>query len=121
MQCPWPNRYGVHVYVANRSMQERYFYNADGEMLFVPQQGAIVLHTECGKFKIKPGEIAVIPRGLKFSVELIEKPKRCVCENYGHPLYLLSAALLVLMVIPTSVTSSTLSPPLKTKKESLNW
>ena len=53
---------GIHVYVANKSMEGRYFYNADGEMLFVPQQGQLVLHTECGKLAIKPGEIAVIPR-----------------------------------------------------------
>lgn len=77
---------GIHVYVANSSMDGRYFYNADGELLFVPQQGAMVLHTECGKLAIKPGEIAVIPRGIKFSVELIEATARgYICENYGHP------------------------------------
>ena len=77
---------GIHVYVANQSMQGRYFYNADGELLFVPQLGALVLHTECGKLEIKPGEIAVIPRGIKFSVELLDESARgYICENYGNP------------------------------------
>ncbi|MBE0365938.1 homogentisate 1,2-dioxygenase [Pseudoalteromonas ulvae UL12] len=77
---------GIHVYVANQSMQGRYFYNADGELLFVPQLGALVLHTECGKLAIKPGEIAVIPRGIKFSVELLDESARgYICENYGNP------------------------------------
>ena len=31
---------GAHVYLITRSMQDEYFYNADGEMLVVPQQGA---------------------------------------------------------------------------------
>lgn len=80
---------GIHVYVANASMEGRYFYNADGELLFVPQQGALVLHTECGKLAIKAGEIAVIPRGIKFSVELLDETARgYICENYGHPLVL---------------------------------
>ncbi|OUL58788.1 homogentisate 1,2-dioxygenase [Pseudoalteromonas ulvae] len=77
---------GIHVYVANQSMQGRYFYNADGELLFVPQLGALVLHTECGKLAIKPGEIAVIPRGIKFKVELLDDTARgYICENYGNP------------------------------------
>ncbi len=77
---------GIHVYVANQSMEGRYFYNADGEMLFVPQQGALLIHTECGKLHVKPGEIAVVPRGIKFSVELPDGPVRgYICENYGHP------------------------------------
>lgn len=76
---------GIHIYVANSSMEGRYFYNADGEMLFVPQDGEIVLHTECGKLAIKAGEIAVIPRGIKFSVELLTETARgYICENYGH-------------------------------------
>ena len=53
---------GIHVYVANKSMDNRYFYNADGEMLFVPQQGELLLKTELGHLTIKAGEIAVIPR-----------------------------------------------------------
>ncbi|NRD74000.1 homogentisate 1,2-dioxygenase [Shewanella sp. VB17] len=77
---------GVHIYAINRSMEQRYFYNADGEMLFVPQLGELLLNTECGKLAIKPGEIAVIPRGIKFAVELLSDTARgYICENYGQP------------------------------------
>jgi homogentisate 1,2-dioxygenase len=75
---------GVHVYIVTRSMQDEYFYNADGEMMFVPQQGQLRLRTEFGVIEIEPGEIAVIPRGVKLSVELIDGPARgYLCENYG--------------------------------------
>lgn len=75
---------GIHIYLANKSMENRYFYNADGEMLFVPQMGAILMHTECGIMHVKPGEICVIPRGIKFKVELLDKAARgYICENYG--------------------------------------
>lgn len=75
---------GIHLYAANTSMTDRYFHNADGEMLFVPQQGRLILHTELGTLDAAPGEIAVIPRGIKFRAELPEGPSRgYVCENYG--------------------------------------
>ena len=61
---------GSHVYLVTRSMEDEYFYNADGEMLFVPQQGELRLWTEFGIIDIEPGEIAVIPRGVKIRVEL---------------------------------------------------
>jgi len=73
----------VHVYRANRSMKNRYFSNADGEMMFIPQQGALGLATELGRLEAKPGEIAVVPRGLKFRVELQGPSRGYVCENYG--------------------------------------
>ena len=77
---------GVHVYCANRSMTDRYFSNADGEMMLVPQQGALLLFTELGKLEVKRGEIAVVPRGIKFKVGLPDGPSRgYVCENYGAP------------------------------------
>lgn len=80
---------GIHIYRANRSMTDRYFYNADGELLFVPQLGAIALHTECGILAVKAGEIAVVPRGMKFRVELLDQQARgYLCENYGAPLQL---------------------------------
>ncbi len=73
----------VHIYRATRPMTNRYFYNADGEMMFVPQQGAIALFTELGKLEVAPGEIAVVPRGLKLKISF-EKPVRgYLCENYG--------------------------------------
>jgi homogentisate 1,2-dioxygenase len=75
---------GAHVYVATRSMTDEYFYNADGELLFVPQHGALCLRTEFGVIDVAPGEIAVVPRGVKFSAGLPAGPARgYVCENYG--------------------------------------
>jgi homogentisate 1,2-dioxygenase len=75
---------GAHIYLATRSMQDEYFYNADGEMLFVPQQGDLRLWTEFGVIDIEPGEIAIIPRGVKIRVELPRGPARgYICENYG--------------------------------------
>ena len=75
----------VHVYRANRSMQERYFTDADGELMFVPQQGALLLATEFGRLEAKPGEIAVVPRGVKFRVEVGGPARGYLCENYGAP------------------------------------
>ena len=43
---------GIHIYVANASMTERFFYNADGEMLIVPQQGRLLLRTEMGILEV---------------------------------------------------------------------
>jgi homogentisate 1,2-dioxygenase len=74
----------AHVYLVTRSMADEYFYNADGELLFVPQQGRLRLWTEFGVIDIEPGEIAVVPRGVKLRVELLEGPARgYLCENYG--------------------------------------
>jgi homogentisate 1,2-dioxygenase len=75
---------GIHIYAANRSMVGRFFYSADGELLIVPQQGALVIATELGTLHAAPGEICVIPRGIKFRVELPDGPSRgYICENYG--------------------------------------
>jgi homogentisate 1,2-dioxygenase len=74
----------AHLYAANASMHERYFYNADGEMLVVPQQGSVRFITELGIVEVIPGEIAVIPCGVRFRVELPDGASRgYVCENYG--------------------------------------
>jgi homogentisate 1,2-dioxygenase len=79
----------VHVYAANQSMEGRYFYDADGELLIVPQQGRLRLATELGILEAAPGEICVVPRGIKFRAELPDGPSRgYVCENYGTPLRL---------------------------------
>lgn len=80
---------GIHLYAANRSMQGRYFYDAEGELLIVPQQGRITLRTECGVLALEPQEIAVIPRGVRFSVDLPDGEARgYVCENFGAHLRL---------------------------------
>lgn len=76
----------IHVWRANRTM-ERVFMNADGEMLLVPQQGRIDLATECGRLRVAPGEIAVMPCGMKFRVELPDGASRgYVAENHGAAL-----------------------------------
>jgi homogentisate 1,2-dioxygenase len=75
---------GAHVYLITRSMEDEYFYDADGELLFVPQQGDLRIWTEFGIIDIEPGEIVVIPRGVKIRVELRGGPARgYICENYG--------------------------------------
>jgi len=75
---------GSLMYLAGRSMERRAFVNADGEMLLVPQQGRLVITTELGVLDVKPGEIAVLPRGMAFKVALPDGLSRgYVCENYG--------------------------------------
>lgn len=60
----------VHHYVMNQSMNNKYFYNADGELVFIPQEGPLLLKTEMGSLYVEPLEVAVIPRGVKFCVEV---------------------------------------------------
>lgn len=74
-----------HVYLVTDSMVDEYFYSADSELLIVPQQGRLRLNTELGIIDIEPSDIAIIPRGLVYRVELLEGPARgFVCENYGQ-------------------------------------
>lgn len=74
----------VHLYACNQSMQHRALFSADGELLIVPQQGRLLLVTEQGRITVGPLSIAVIPRGLRFRVELLDGPARgYVCENHG--------------------------------------
>jgi homogentisate 1,2-dioxygenase len=81
----------IHWYVGNCSMRNRFFCNADGEMLIVPQLGRLRVATELGILEIGPLEIAVLPRGLRFRVELMESEARgYVCENFGAALRLLN-------------------------------
>ncbi|WP_111558789.1 homogentisate 1,2-dioxygenase [Paracoccus sediminilitoris] len=75
----------AHVFLVTQSMQDAYFYSADGELLVVPQEGRLRFATELGVLDIGPQEIAIIPRGLVYRVELLEGPARgFVCENYGQ-------------------------------------
>ena len=79
----------LHLYRANTPMRARAFANADGEMLIVPQQGAIHLVTELGRLDVAPGELALIPKGMKIRVELPAGSSRgFVCENFGLPFVL---------------------------------
>jgi homogentisate 1,2-dioxygenase len=80
---------GIHLYAANRAMTTRFFYDADGELLIVPQQGRLRIATELGVIDLEPQEVAVIPRGTRFRVELPDGEARgYVCENFGAPLRL---------------------------------
>src|SRR5271163_1670244 len=60
----------IHIYRTTKPMTDRVFSDADGELLLVPQQGRLLLCTELGIIEAAPGEIAIVPRGVKFRVEL---------------------------------------------------
>lgn len=77
----------VHIYAFNKGMGDRYFYNADGEMLIVPEMGRLGFLTELGCLQAGPGEVVCIPRGVRFRVEPHPDDKQCrgyICENYGQ-------------------------------------
>lgn len=92
----------VHLYHANSSMTDgaspgraeprargRVFSDSDGELLIVPEHGGLLLRTELGLLRAEPGHVALIPRGVRFRVELLEETARgYVCENYGRPFVL---------------------------------
>ncbi|MFF7299200.1 homogentisate 1,2-dioxygenase [Streptomyces sp. NPDC008265] len=79
----------VHLYSANASMTDRVFSDSDGELLIVPERGGLLLRTELGMLAARPGEVALIPRGVRFRVELLDADARgYVCENYGQPFVL---------------------------------
>jgi homogentisate 1,2-dioxygenase len=74
----------IHIFACNVNMTDRFFYNADGEMLIVAEKNRVRFLTELGVVEIGASEIAVLPRGLKFRVELPDGEARgYVCENYG--------------------------------------
>src|SRR5437868_2485346 len=74
----------VHIYRANADMKERFFFNADGEMLFIPQAGRLELLTEMGRIEVSPGEVALVPRGVRFRALLPDgEASGYVAENYG--------------------------------------
>jgi homogentisate 1,2-dioxygenase len=76
----------VHLYRAQKSMENRVFVDADGELLIIPQDGAIEIQTELGRIESGPGDVALVPRGMKFRVRLLESEARgYVAENHGLP------------------------------------
>jgi homogentisate 1,2-dioxygenase len=75
---------GIHLYAINRSMSDRVLYDADGELLIALQQGGLRFITEFGIIEAEPNEVVVIPRGVRFRVELVDQSARgYVCENFG--------------------------------------
>ncbi len=74
----------VHLYAANKDMDARVFANADGELLFVPQAGRLTLLTELGRIEVAPGQVALVPRGVRFRALLPDGEARgYVAENHG--------------------------------------
>ncbi|MFI6082289.1 homogentisate 1,2-dioxygenase [Streptomyces sp. NPDC051217] len=79
----------VHLYHANSPMTDRVFSDSDGELLIVPEHGGLLIVTEFGLLAVRPGEVALIPRGVRLRVELLDETARgYVCENYGRPFVL---------------------------------
>ncbi|MGW7461658.1 homogentisate 1,2-dioxygenase [Streptomyces sp. NPDC054797] len=79
----------IHLYAANAPMTDRVFSDSDGELLIVPERGGLLLRTELGLLAARPGDVALIPRGVRFRVELLDSDARgYVCENYGQPFQL---------------------------------
>ncbi|MFG3585763.1 homogentisate 1,2-dioxygenase [Streptomyces sp. NPDC047990] len=76
----------IHLYAANTSMTDKVFSNSDGELLITPQVGELLVRTEFGLLHVKPGDVALIPRGVRFRVELLDAAARgYVAENFGRP------------------------------------
>ncbi|WP_413943471.1 homogentisate 1,2-dioxygenase [Bdellovibrio sp. HCB-162] len=80
----------IHLYSFNKGMENRYMMNADGDFVIVPQTGSLQVKTELGFIEAEPGEIVLVPRGMKFQVNPSNSP-RCtgyIGENFGHPFHL---------------------------------
>jgi len=73
----------IYTYGCNTSMGNRSMYNADGDFLFVPQQGTLTIITEFGVMEVAPNEIAVVQRGLKFSISVTEANRGYIVETHG--------------------------------------
>jgi homogentisate 1,2-dioxygenase len=75
----------VHLYCASRSMTRRVFVDADGELLIIPQSGTLHVVTELGRMDVAPGSVGLVPRGIKFRVEIDGESRGYVAENHGLP------------------------------------
>eukprot|EP00271_Cylindrocystis_brebissonii_P014267 TRINITY_DN35573_c0_g1_i1.p1 TRINITY_DN35573_c0_g1~~TRINITY_DN35573_c0_g1_i1.p1 ORF type:complete len:500 (-),score=75.96 TRINITY_DN35573_c0_g1_i1:1458-2957(-) len=76
--------YAIHMYTANKGMVDQALANADGDFLVVPQQGRLWVSTEMGRLEVAPGEILLLPCGIRFSIDLPDGPSRgYVCEVFG--------------------------------------
>jgi len=78
----------VHFYRTGKSMERRVFVDSDGELLIIPQEGTLRIATELGRLGLAPGSIGVVPRGVKFRVEVDGESRGYVAENHGLPLRL---------------------------------
>jgi homogentisate 1,2-dioxygenase len=75
----------VHLYRASRSMDRRVFVDSDGELLIIPQAGALRVVTELGRLDLEPGWVGLVPRGVRFRVEVDGEGRGYVAENHGLP------------------------------------
>jgi len=74
----------IHMAMFNKGMPRRAYCNNDGDMLIVAEKGRLDIQTEFGKLMVRPGEICVIPRGIRFKVDIPDGPSRCyIQEVYG--------------------------------------
>ena len=73
----------VYEYSCGTSMHNEAFYSSDGEFLIVPQEGTLFITTEFGKLTVQQKEICVMPRGVKFAVEVEGPSNGWACEVYN--------------------------------------
>jgi homogentisate 1,2-dioxygenase len=76
---------GIHVYACNQNMGKTAYYSADGDYLIVPQEGTLYITTEYGRMTVKPREICVIQRGIKFKVDLDPNVDKIDVSSEGAP------------------------------------
>lgn len=115
-----------HVYVCNADMVDDYFFNADGEMLIVPETGTLRIFTELGIMDVAPLEIALIPRGMLFKVSMQEAgvdggARGYVCENYGAKFTLPTVGRLGPTALPIRVISKHPLRPMRTRKHHVEF
>nr|XP_021485016.1 homogentisate 1,2-dioxygenase [Meriones unguiculatus] len=77
------NGLAIHIFLCNSSMENRCFYNSDGDFLIVPQKGKLLIYTEFGKMLVQPNEICVLQRGMRFSIDVFEETRGYLLEVYG--------------------------------------
>lgn len=77
----------IHLYSFQQAMGSKAMMNADGDFLFVLQAGSLQVKTELGIIDAEPGEIVVVPRGMKFQVNPLSAGlcTGYVGENFGAP------------------------------------
>ncbi|XP_043556917.1 homogentisate 1,2-dioxygenase [Chiloscyllium plagiosum] len=77
------NGLAIHIYACNTSMENKSFYNSDGDFLLVPQKGNLLITTEFGKMLVEPNEICVIQQGMHFSVQVFEETRGYILEIFA--------------------------------------
>jgi homogentisate 1,2-dioxygenase len=60
----------VHLYAATADMVRTAFCNVDGDLVVIPERGRLHVQTELGRLNVAPGELAILPRGIRFRVAL---------------------------------------------------